>query len=250
MCCGIKDKKKNMNWSNYLSDKKCPSPPYAHLGVLEGEVWGYWDLSQVPKGTKILSLPTPLKRTKLSYSNWNALRNNDEIEAIKLGDIDEERIDVLSSLPNLKYLEISCNKQDEFPELSTLKSLQILILANIKRVDNIEFLKGLSDLKTLYICDLNHLYDLSPIAELRSLQELFLSNGGMCGVGKPVKSMEPLSRLLELEYLHFCVTVENRNYDISSLFPLKKLKHLSILPRFLKKGNEEKLKEMLPLLNW
>ena len=36
-----------MNWSNYLSDKKCPSPPYAHLGVLEGEVWGYWDLSQV-----------------------------------------------------------------------------------------------------------------------------------------------------------------------------------------------------------
>ena len=206
-----------MNWSNYLSDKKCPSPPYAHLGVLEGEVWGYWDLSQVPKGTKILSLPTPLKRTKLSYNNWNALRNNDEIEAIKLGDIDEERIDVLSSLPNLKYLEISCNKQDEFPELSTLKSLQILVLANIKRVDNIEFLKELSDLKTLYICDLNHLYDLSPIAELRSLQELFLSNGGMCGVGKPVKSMEPLSRLLELEYLHFCVTVENRNYDISSL---------------------------------
>lgn len=128
--------------------------------------------------------------------------------------------------------------------------MQILVLANIKRVDNIEFLKGLSDLKTLYIADLNHLYDLSPIAELRSLQELFLPNGGMCGVGKPVKSMEPLSRLLELEYLHFCVTVENRNYDISSLFPLKKLKHLSILPRFLKKGNEEKLKEMLPLLNW
>lgn len=69
------------------------------------------------------------------------------------------------------------------------------------------------------------------------------------------ESVSPLkawsrSRLLELEYLHFCVTVENRNYDISSLFPLKKLKHLSILPRFLKKGNEEKLKEMLPLLNW
>lgn len=105
-------------------------------------------------------------------------------------------------------------------------------------------------MKTLYICDLNHLYDLSPIAELSGLQELFLSNGGMSGVGKPVKSMDPLSRLLELEYLHFGVTVENRNYDISSLLHLKKLKYLSILPRFLKKGNEEKLKEMLPLLDW
>lgn len=239
-----------MDWNNYLSDEKCPSPPYAHLGVLEGEVWGYYDLSQVPKGTKVLSLSTPLKRTKLSYSNWNALRNNDEIEAIKLGDIDEERIDVLSSLPNLKYLEISCNKQNEFPDLFTLKSLQILLLSNITRVDNIEFLKRLSNLKTLYICDLNHLYYLSPIAELRSLQELFLSNGGMCGVGKPVKSMEPLSRLLELEYLHFGVTVENRNYDISSLLTLKKLKHLYILPRFLNKENEGNLKDMLPLLNW
>ena len=239
-----------MDWNNYLSDKKCPSPPCAHLGVLEGEIWGYYDLSQVPKGTKILSLSTPLKRTKLSYSNWSALRNNDEIEAIKLSDVDEERIDVWSSLPNLKYLKISCNKQNEFPDLSTLKSLQVLVLASITRVDNIEFLKGLANLKTLYICDLNHLYDLSPIAELRSLQELFLSNGGMCGVGKPVKSMEPLSRLLELEYLHFGVTVENQNYDISPLLHLKKLKHLSILPRFLKKGNEEKLKEMLPLLNW
>ena len=239
-----------MDWNNYLSEEKCPSPPNAHLGVLDGEVWGHWDLSQVPKGTKILSLPTPLKRTKLSYSNWNALRNNDEIEAIKLGYIDEERIDVLSSLPNLKYLQIHCNSQDNIPDLSPLKTLQVLVLAYITRIDNIEFLKRLSNLKTLYICDLNHLYDLSPIAELSGLQELFLSNGGMSGVGKPVKSMEPLSRLLELEYLHFGVTVENRNYDISSLLHLKRLKHLSILPRFLKKGNEEKLKEMLPLLDW
>lgn len=239
-----------MDWNNYLSDEKSPSPPYAHLGVSEGEVWGYYDLSQVPKGTKILSLPTPLKRTKQSYSNWNALRNNDEIEAIKLNDIDEERIKVLSSLPNLKYLEISNNGQANFPDLFPLKTLQVLILANITRIDNLEFLKRLSNLKTLYICDLNHLYDLSPIAELRGLQELFLSNGGMSGVGKPVKSIEPLSCLLELEYLHIGVTVENRDYDISSLLPLKKLKYLYILPRFLRKGNEEKLKEMLPLLNW
>ena len=40
-----------MDWNNYLSEEKCPSPPNAHLGVLEGEVWGFWDLSQVPKGT-------------------------------------------------------------------------------------------------------------------------------------------------------------------------------------------------------
>ncbi len=38
--------------------------------------------------------------------------------------------------------------------------------------------------------------------------------------------------------------------SLLTLLPIKKLKHLAILPRFLKKGNEEKLKEMLPLLNW
>lgn len=239
-----------MDWNHYLSEGKCPSPPYAYLGIMKGIVKYCWDLSQVPAGTKILGLSTPLKKSKLSYSNWDALRGNSEIEAIEFTDIDEERISVLSDLSNLKYLEISWNKQDKFPDLSSLKELQVLVLANITRIDNIEFLKGLSNLKTLCIYDLNHLYDLSPIAELKGLQELYLSNGGMSGVGKPVKSMEPLSHLLELEYLDFLVTVENRNYDISPLLPLKKLKHLSILPRFLKKGNEEKLKEILPLLNW
>ena len=239
-----------MDWNNYLLDEKCPSPPYAHLGMLNGEVWGYWDLSQIPQGTKILSLPTPLKKTRLSYSNWDALTGNTKIEAIRIDCVDSERIEILSSLPNLRYLEIRNNKQPVLPDLSLLTNLKVLVLADIQKNNNLDFVVGLKHLKTLYIYNMKHLYDLSPLSELQNLKELLISKGGITDVGKPVKSMEPIGNLLNLEYLHFSVTVENRNYDISPLFNLKRLRHLFILPRFLKNGSEEKLKEMLPLLKW
>lgn len=238
-----------MNWEYYLLQKKCPIPPYAHLGSLLDKVSDIYDLSKIPEDTKILYLTTPLKKFKLSYSNWDSLKGNKHIEAICLTDIDQYRVEILSSLPNLKYLEITCNKQDVFPDLSSLSSLQVLILANITRVENIAFLMGLSQLKTLYIYDFKHLYDLSPLTQLTQLQELYLQNGGMNGVGQPIKSMQPLSCLHNLEYLCFLLTVENKNYDVSALYSLKKLKQLSLLPRFLKKGVAEQLKQELPLVD-
>lgn len=239
-----------MDWSNYLSDKKCPSPPYAHLGVMDGEVWGCYDLSKLPKGTKILSLPTPVKKAELSYTNWSSLRHNNEIEAVRLDYVDEERIDILSTLPNLEYISISNDRQPEITALSSLNALRVLVLASLTKVDTLEFLAGLNHLSTLYICDIKNLYDLSPLSELYGLKELFISNGGMSGVGRTVKSMEFLCNLTDLEYLHFGVTVEGRNYDISPILGLHKLRELHLLPRFLKNGAADIIKQRLPQLNW
>ena len=95
-----------------------------------------------------------------------------------------------------------------------------------------------------------NLYDLSPLSELCGLKELFISNGGMSGVGRPVKSMEFLCNLTDLEYLHFGVTVEGRSYDISPILGLHKLRELHLLPRFLKNGAADIIKQHLPQLNW
>lgn len=235
-----------MNWNHYLLEKKSPSPPWAHLGVIDGLVSGIFDLSQIPKGTKALSLCMPLKKFKLSYTNWEILIGNIEIEAIELNEVTEWHISLLSTLPNLKYLQISVNKQEDIPDLSSLTSLEVLILASIKKAKDINFLSKLKNLKTLYICDFNNLYDLSPISYLKKLEELSLSNGGMSGVGRPVNSMKPLASLTELEYLSFSLTVEGKNYDITPIFSLKKLKYLEMLPRYYKKGQLEILKNKFP----
>lgn len=235
-----------MKWEHYLLEKKSPSPPWAHLGKIDGLVNGIFDLSQVPEGTKALSLCMPLKKYKLFYTNWNALIGNTQIEAVELNEVTQQHISLLSTLPNLKYLQISVNKQENIPDLSSLTSLKVLILASIKRAKDIEFLSKLKNLKTLYICDFNNLYDLSPISQLEKLEELFLSSGGMSGVGKPVKSMKPLASLSKLKYLSFSLTVEGKNYDITPILLLKKLKYLDMLPRYYKKGQFEILKNALP----
>jgi hypothetical protein len=237
-----------MNWNNYLLENKSPFGHYAHLGVFEGAVRGVFDLSAIPADTKILEMSTPLKKFKLKYSNLTSLNNHPNIEAIRLGEIDDERLAVFSTLSNLKYLQISTNKQSEIPDLSCLKNLEVLILSGIKKVENINFLEGLSNLKTLYIHELNNLYDLTPISALTNLEELFLDHGKMSGTGQGIKSMEPISKLTNLRYLTFALNVEKKNYDITPLLSLKKIEKLVILPRYLENGQREILLKELPLL--
>ncbi|MFC7348323.1 leucine-rich repeat domain-containing protein [Chryseobacterium zhengzhouense] len=237
-----------MNWDNYLLEQKSPVANYAHLGVFKGAVRGIFDLSTIPTDTKILEMSTPLKKFKLTYTNLSSLNGNKNIEAIILGEIDDERVNVFSTLPNLKYLHISVNKQNEIPDLSPLKNLQVLVLSSIKKVENIDFLKGLTNLKTLYIHEINNLYDLEPLSSLTNLEELFLDHGKMSGTGQSVKSMEPISRLNNLKYLAFILNVEKKNYDITPLLSLKKLQKLHILPRYLDNGNRGKLLNGLPLI--
>lgn len=237
-----------MNWNNYLTEQKSPVAGFAHLGVIEGTVSGIFDLSTLPVDTKILELSTPLKKFKLTYTNFAALKGNPTIQAISLGEIDEERLAVFSTLPNLKYLHISTNKQNEFPNFAGLKKLEVLILSGIKKVENINFLQGLTRLKTLYIYELNNLYDLTPLSSLTSLEELHLDHGKMSGTGQAVKNMEPIAKLTNLKYLAFILNVEKKNYDITPLLSLKKLQTLHILPRYLDNGQKEKLLNALPLL--
>nr|WP_121271778.1 leucine-rich repeat domain-containing protein [Pedobacter schmidteae] len=237
-----------MNWNNYLLEEKAPKGTYAHLGVLEGMVTAPFNLSELPADTRIVSLGTPAKKFKIQYSNLSSLRGNNNIEAISLNDIDEERLAVFATLPNLKCLQISTNQQSEIPNLSCLKSLEVLVLANLKKVENTDFVKGLNNLKTLYIYGINNLYDLAPISGLTSLEELFIEHGKMSGTGKAVKRIEPLSVLTSLKYLHLSVVFEEKTPDLGALHNLKKLQRLTLLPRYLKSGQLETLKKELPLI--
>ncbi|MEW7280385.1 leucine-rich repeat domain-containing protein [Aquimarina sp. 2201CG1-2-11] len=237
-----------MNWNNYLSQNKAPNS-YPHLGVLEGTVRCPFDISELPNNTRVLEMSTPLKKFKLEYTNYDALIGNKTIEAITLNDINENRISIFSTLPNLKYLHISNNKQISIPSLSPLKSLEVLILSGIKKAEDIDFIKDLKNLRTLYIYGVNNLYDITPIETLVNLKELWLDHGKMSGTGKAIRSMESISKLTNLEYLNFILNTENKNYDISPLLELKDLNHLRILPRFLKNGRKEIIEERLPHIN-
>lgn len=238
-----------MNWNNYLTDDKCPVGTYAHLGVFEGDVSGIFDLSQVPVNTRFLTLSTPLKKYKLTYTNLNALQYNESIEAITVGDIDAERLAVFATLPNLKYLQICNNKQTEIPNLAALKSLEVLVLASLKNVANIDFVQNTTSLKTLYIYGVHDMTDLTPLSTLANLQELTLDHGKLSGTGKTIKNSNVLGQLTKLKYLNFTLELGTAGFDIAPLLQLKELKKLHLLPKYLKNGNKELLLNEFPLLN-
>jgi Leucine-rich repeat (LRR) protein len=220
-------------------EEKSPVSGHAHLGVLNGTINAPFDVSELPNGTTILGISTPLKKFKLKYVNLSSLIGNQDLEAITLNDMDEERSRIFSTLPNLKYLQISNNQQDGIPDLSCLESVEVLILANIKRVQNIDFVKNMKNLKTLYIYGINNLYDLTPISTLTDLQELCIDHGKMSGTGKVIKSLEPLKQLTQLKYFRLSIVIEEKNIDLASLYGLKKLQRLILLPRYLKMSKEK-----------
>lgn len=237
-----------MNWDNYLLEEKAPFGSLAHLGVLQGSVSGIYDLSKVDNDTQVLSLSTPLKKFKIKYTNFSSLVGKANIEAITINDLDIERVSVFSTLPNLKFLQISNNKQEEIPDLSSLKSIEVLILANITKVQNIDFLMNMKNLKTLYIHGINNLYDLTPISTLINLQELDIEHGKMSGTGKSIKSIIPLKSLTELKYLRLAFKIEDKSVDFRSLYGLKKMQKIIVLPRYSKNISWESLINELPLM--
>lgn len=163
-----------INWNNYLLEEKSPVGGLAHLGVLEGTIHEF-DFEKLPQNAKIITIPTPLKKSKMQYTHWEKLIGNEHIEAITSVDfLDEQRLKIFETLPNLKYLKLSFMKQEEIPSLKNLKHLEVLVISNLKKVENLDFLAHHQNLKTLYVYDLKKITDFSPIGTLVQLEELAL----------------------------------------------------------------------------
>ena len=234
-----------------MLSEKAPSSYAAHLGALKGRVWGIYDLSQLPEDVQFLGLQTPTKKSGKKYTNYNSIVGNKAIESIYITDIDTEKLEIFASLENLKYLQISDCRQEDLPDLSSLKSLEVLVLSSLTKVNDVQFCCGLPNLKTLYIYNIPCMTDLMPITELNgTLTELSLHHGMMSGTGTPVKNMNPIAALTNLQYLSFCLNIKDGNYDIASLLGLQKLVHLEMLPRYLKDGRGKQLLEKLPGLKY
>jgi hypothetical protein len=153
-----------------------------------------------------------------------------------------KKLDNISTLTNLKYLNIGSSSQIEsITPLSYMTQLEVLRIENFKKIT-----------------------DFSPISALTNLQ-FFSIEGGMYTKQK-VDSFEPFSNLTNLVYFSTAM-ISCVNKQIDPLLKLKKLKtinwdfdltakdmerlkqelpNLKYLPHRYYKSNMEKLKSLLP----
>ena len=82
----------------------------------------------------------------------------------------------LEQLPNLQHLQLALRNVERVPSLKQLKSLRILVTSGGRRVDW-SFVRGLGQLHSLCIGDVNTELDLKHISGLAELRELYIDSG-------------------------------------------------------------------------
>ncbi len=137
--------------------------------------------------------------------------------AIMLIDLEDNEIEDLTPIADLKRLQsvtLAGNRIKDLKPVENLKAMQLLDLSR-NEVDDLSPLKQMSNLRTLYVAN-NKLKTLEPIAELAKIWSLDASNNQLTDLspvgklkwlttlqitGNQVESLGPLAELHELDML-------------------------------------------------
>lgn len=136
-------------------------------------------------------------------------------------------VSVLSSIPTLKYLDISHNILTNINVLSKLKNLEVLKLTG-NVIQNIHSFGSLINLKELHL-NFNYIEDIHSLRKNKKLEYLNLTSN-------QIKDVEPLRSLQNLKYLYISA---NQVTSINYLKYLTSLEELSL--------NNNKIKDFSPL---
>lgn len=155
--------------------------------------------------------PIAILNTHINYkiTNLDGIQYLKNLETVMLAGNDISDIYPLSSLSNLKYLDISLNR--ELTDISPLGNL--------------------SNLKYLDISSSKELSNISPLSKLTKLEYLD-------AIGNKIKDVSPLSTLPNIKILSLSI---NEIEDISSLNKLSSLTNLQL--------GANKIKDVIPLSN-
>ena len=161
------------------------------------------DLKPLRKLTKLQVLDLG---NRISPKKWEIPLND-----MYPGIIPFQNLESLSSLKNLKQINLDNTLISDLESLKDFKYLQYLFL-NETDVNDLGPLKYMTNLKTLFITN-THVTDLDPIRKLVSLSALYVA-------GTEITNLEPLRGLSNLSELEIDRT------NISDIEPIMRLKNL------------------------
>jgi hypothetical protein len=127
----------------------------------------------------------------------------------------------LSTLRNVETLAIFGSAIQDLRGIGSLKQLQSLRLANLRKLTSLAGIEGLAHLETLHIQSCRRIETIDEVGYLSTLRKFILDN---CG---PLETLKPLDMLRELEWFTFVESTNILDGDLSPLLRQKKLSKLS-----------------------
>lgn len=188
---------------------------FPYLGVSDGHI-NCQDGEELPDDAEIIGLSD---RT----TNVDSISRCKNIWKIDYHGrrLTQEAVNVMARLPKLRLLLIGTSADKQLPPLIRLKQLRALVV-RCQKLDNLDFLSGMSKLQSLLLSELKHVPGLSGVEKLTDLRELVVE--GYIDRKKYVPSLKPVASLLKLEYL--CLSLGPGGADDTDVEALIKLKSL------------------------
>ena len=156
----------------------------------------YWsperDCTSFPKTTKIASV-------RGDNTNFEALRDLEQLEELTLHETNQDQIDQLTSLPWIKRLRITHARPKTLNALAQLPNVEELVLEYVSGFDDLTPVGQMPKLRSLYMENLRRVTDFSPLKKLSDLRCLQVT--GTWDWRQPVQSVEFIGELTSLEFL-------------------------------------------------
>lgn len=163
-----------------------------------------------------------------NIENFTPLSSLINLRLLNLSESQIKDIKFLSSLTNLEELYLISNQIKDVAPLSRLTKLQHLHIYN-NQIEDITAVAALTKLQILFLSN-NQINDVTPLSPLTNLQELELSDN-------QITDVTPLSSLQNL------LVLKLSSNEIQDITPLSSLTNLQILKLY----NNRRLEEKCPL---
>ncbi len=193
---------------------------HPYLGVYDDEI-SVHDFADLDENAELINFNAKVK-------NLHLLPNFKSIRFVGIGSVTPELITLLSKLPRLEVLKISNCKDESWPSFKPLAALKYLILYNIKKITNLDFLKNMSQLESLLLSEVLKLNDISALKTTPNIREL-LQEGSLHGQNSKLPNAEALFALTKLEYLSYYA--KQTEFNAPDFAAFKYLSYLRLSPR-------------------
>ena len=180
---------------------------------------------------------TGIKSGDIMYSDVkNIIYLDFSVHEVVDNDAKIKDISALSSLTNLKYLNLRGNEISDISKISNLTSLEKVDLSS-NQISDISALGGLTDLLTLYLYN-NQINDISALGGLTNLTELSLHDnqisdisalGGMTNLRTLILDSNQISDISAIEKLTNLTELYLYKNQISDISPISNLTNLTTL---------------------
>ncbi|MCK5581621.1 MAG: hypothetical protein KAJ18_10165 [Candidatus Omnitrophica bacterium] len=159
------------------------------------------------------------------FPNAKSLFDCVSLKSIFVNSCKIENLTVFNKLHNLEVLRLKSPNIERIGDISSLKNLKFIELSNAKKLTSLEGLEAVPSLEALELNRCRKIDEIDSIASLSLLRRLFLIDSG------EIESLRSVGNLKDLEQFLFYESTKIVDGDMSFLKSLAKLKEVSFVDR-------------------